>query len=115
MHCQYYALFQELYLFHPYINICIGSRHLILISSQYTKEITIKFQRKYFKGKVVRVDGFRPEFKAIYKEFQHRIDSVKDGDGYTDDCFSSLPLSYCCATCSITNSTSILFLSLCAV
>ena len=53
--------------------------------------------------------------QAIYKEFQHRIDSVKDGDGYTDDCFSSLPLSYCCATCSITNSTSILFLSLCAV
>ena len=115
MHCQYYALFQGLYLFPLYINIGICSSHLILVSSLYIREITIKFQRKCFKGKVVRVDGFRPEFKAIYKEFQHRIDSVKDGDGYTDDCFSSLPLSYCCATCSITNSTSILFLSLCAV
>ena len=97
------------------IDISIGSSHLILVSSQYINKITIKFQCKCFKGKVVRVHGFRPEFKAIYKEFQHRIDSVKDGDGYTDDCFSSLPLSYCCATCSITNSTSILFLSLCAV
>ncbi len=60
---------------------------MYLISSQYTKEITIKFRRKCFKGKVVRVDGFRPEFKAIYRDSEHRIDSVKDGDGYTDDCF----------------------------
>ena len=86
MHCQYYALFQELYLFHPYINICIGSRHLILVSTQYINELTIKFQQ------VVRVDGFRWKFKVIYKDFQHRIDSVRDGYGYTDDCISSLPL-----------------------
>ena len=77
MHCQYYALFQELYLFHLYINIRIGSRHLIPISTQYINEITIKFQRKCFKGKVVRVHGFRWKFKVIYKEFQHRIDSMR--------------------------------------
>lgn len=51
----------------------------MFISLQYINEITIKFQCKCFKGKVVRVDGFRPEFKSIYKDFQHRIDSVKDG------------------------------------
>ena len=51
----------------------------MFISLQYINEITIKFQCKCFKGKVVRVDGFRPEFKSIYKDFWHRIDSVGDG------------------------------------
>lgn len=63
------------------IDIRIGSSHLILISSQYIEEIPIKFQRKCFQGKVVRVHGFRWKFKVIYKDFQHRIDSVRDGDG----------------------------------
>ena len=79
MHCQYYALFQGLYLFPLYINIGICSSHLILVSSLYIREITIKFQRKCFKGKVVRVHGFRWKFKVIYKELQDRMDSVRDG------------------------------------
>ena len=84
MHCQYYALFQGLYLFPLYINIGICSSHLILVSSLYIREITIKFQRKCFKGKVVRVHGFRWKFKVIYKDSQLKIDSVRDRDGYTE-------------------------------
>ena len=79
-----YALFQGLYLFPLYINIGICSSHLILVSSLYIREITIKFQRKCFKGKVVRVHGFRWKFKVIYKDSQHKIDSVRDRDGYTE-------------------------------
>ena len=62
-----------------YINIGICSSHLILVSSLYIREITIKFQRKCFKGKVVRVHGFRWKFKAIYKDSQHKIDSMRGG------------------------------------
>lgn len=50
----------------------------MFIFSQYINEITIKFQCKCFKGKVVRVDGFRWKFKVVYKDFWHRIDSVRD-------------------------------------
>ena len=53
MHCQYYALFQGLYLFPLYINIGICSSHLILVSSLCIREITIKFQRKCFKSKIL--------------------------------------------------------------
>ena len=68
-------------------DIRIGSSRIILISSQYINKITIRFQRKCFKGKIVRVDGFRSESKSIYKNFQHRIDSVRDE-------YISFPLSY---------------------
>lgn len=61
------------------IDISIGSSHLILVSSQYINKITIKFQCKCFKGKVVRVHGFRWKFKAIYKDSQHKIDSMRGG------------------------------------
>lgn len=49
----------------------------MFISLQYINEITIKFQCKCFKSKVVRVDGFRWKFKSIHKDFQHRIDAVR--------------------------------------
>ena len=48
----------------------------MFISLQYINEITIKFQCKCFKGKVVRVDGFRWKFKVVYKDSQRKIDSV---------------------------------------